>query len=267
MRYENGSVDASLQGYGDLQNFFMNRSPGLYGAMLGVSGDLELPTPVFLDSIRAGMTISDSDSLIYLYGSVANFLGARMAQVYYDREGWPLVKMQGEAFPNTKVSLDMSFLVNKRMAWRGWVFSQRIVLPAWRRFDLEKVIEADRDVKLDVAGVYAEHGQIPEVAEQFLRYADLSDVIRELRERGKDPLVQAIEDTVSGWEGNWSVYSHEPPTASQQQVLDRYQVYEYIAEVNCFVPTLDEIVDQIKTRVPVVQKVYKIARETLGERV
>src|SRR3990172_2399933 len=102
MRRENGTVSTAHSGYGDMREFFIDRSPGAYGAMVGKHGELELPTPVFMDSLKTGLAKDDADTLLYLYGSVANFVGARNVYVVYSREGWPIVKMNGGAFPNTK---------------------------------------------------------------------------------------------------------------------------------------------------------------------
>jgi len=262
MRHENGTVNTTHPGYGNMRDFFMNRSPGAYGVMVGKHGELELPTPVFSDSLRAGLTKEDADSLLYLYGRVADFMGARNVQVIFNREGWPIIRTDGDVFPNTKVYLDMSFLVNARMAWTGDVFSDRLILNRWLHdAELEKIANDNGGVEVYSSGVYAEHADVPEIAAQFPRYPDLAEVMRELQSRDKDPVVRAIEGITETWEGNWDVYSRIPPTLNQKTILERYQSYRYMAEVHCFVSTLDEIIDEIKIKVPAVQEAYFAARD------
>ncbi len=254
--FENRKVSMMQPGFPDMHDFFMGRNPGALGAMLGKYGELELPVPVFLDTLRTGLSRDDAAALEFRYRSISDFIGCRNTLVWYDREGWPMVTMKGEAFPNTHITFDMAFLKNGSMAWDGYVFSDKLVVEKWYKTELEKLVKEEENIKLDMSGVYREHTGIPEAAAQFHRYPDLAKVMVELQTEEKHPFTKAVEDIAASLEGNWRVYGYIQPSEEQKRVMGYYGVFKYLMEVACFVPTLNEIVAETKKFIPLAQETY-----------
>lgn len=261
--FENRKINSTQSGFSSMRDFLMGRNPGAFGAMLGKHGELELPTPVFLDALRMGLAQGDYDALEFRYRSVADLIGSRRARIWYDREGWPMVTMSGDVFPNTRVTYDMAFLKNGSMAWDGYVFSDRLVLPFWKRGDLEKLTR--EGMKLDTSGFYPPIADAPDIKDQLHRYPDLTKILIELRDRKEDPVVEKLEDIVETLGGDWSIHTDFPPSEAQRRVMERYQVFRYIAEIHCFVPTLNQMVEETKTLVPLVEETYVAARDRVAE--
>lgn len=261
--FENKIVDKNQPGFADMRDFFMSRNPGATGAILGRYGEVEFPTPMFLDTLRTGLTTGDTAALTFRYRSTADLIGARNVVVSNDRFGWPVVAMRGDAFPNTTAYLDMAFLKNGHMAWASHVYSDRLVLPSWSDRKLAEFTEEGTGIKLDVRGFYSQTSTDPDIADQLSVYPDLLEVLNEIHGRKEDPLTQKLNDVAEAWEGNWSVHTDIPPSPQQRQVLECYRVFNYTATVNCFVPTLNRIVDATKILVPVVQKAYENAESSI----
>ncbi len=258
--FENRVISTKHPGFADMREFFMDRSPGPFGAMLGQHQEFDLPIPVFTDSLRSGLNEEDSSALTFRYGSVADFVGARNVQVLYDREGDPLIKINGDNFPNTSIYLDMMFLKNRKTSWQGYIFSEGLVLESWEEWNLRK-LEHDDAVELEVDGVYKGHIRIPAIARQFARYPDLSQVMLQFIYPERDSLHESLEALVATWDGDYKVYSDDPPSPGQKKVMEHYRVFKYLANPNSFVPTLNETVDETKTLIPKVENAYLAAKE------
>lgn len=259
--FENRTISTTHLGFPDMRQFFMSRNPGALGAMLGRYEEFELPTPVFLDTLRTGLVREDTNALEFRYGSIADFVGAQNVLVFYEREGWPMIKIRGNYFPNTNVYLDMAFLKNSRTAWISNISSDGLVLDYWKKYELGKLTDEEEGLRLEENGVYRQHLNVPVVARKFSRYPNLAKVMRELQTREKDPLTKELEGIVAEWEGNWSVYSDDPPSLMQRQVMELYRVFQFFAEIHCFVPTINQMVDETKRLIPSVEEAYVIARD------
>lgn len=260
--FENRKVSTGQPGYKDMQDFFMARNPGAIGMMLGEYGDLDLPTPVFLDALRTGLLGKDAEALEFRYRSIADFMGARNVKVGYDREGWPWVNVRGNAFPNVHVSSDMAFLKNGAMAWGSNVFSDRFLLKQWDKYELEKFETEDGMIQLDVGGFYQQTADAPGIAEQLYKYPDLVEVVTQLRTRDEDPLTEEVRGVLATtFRGGWSIHVDNPPSPAHKRVMEDYRVFKYRARVDCFVPTLNQIVGETKMRVPEMQRIYMAAQD------
>lgn len=261
--FENGAITVVEPGFSNVQDFFMARNPGAIGIMLGNRTDLELPTPVFLDALEAGLSSGDAAALRFRYKSISDLIGARNVTVWYDRDGCPMVEMSGDAFPNTHVSLDMAFLKNGKMAWSGYVFSDRFLLPFWKNWELEKLHKGDSAIKLDTSGFYPQHADSRDISIQVSKYPDLDKALTEFHLATDDPLTEEIRDIVATWNGHWSGHTDIQQTGHQKQVMENYSVTRYLAELHSFVPTLNQIVEETQTLVPIMQNTYSVAKDFL----
>lgn len=259
--FENIKVSQVQPGFSDMHAFYMNRNPGELGAILGKSADLPLPTLVFLDTLRTGLETEDADALEFRYGTTAEFMGASHLRVGYDRFGWPWVGMRGERFPNTEVILDMAFLKNGHRAWTVDIISDPIVAERWYKKELEGLVNKSAKIKVDETGVYRPHLDNPEIRTQFSRYPDVQQIIAELLvEDEDDQFTKDVEAMAAALPGNWSVYHNPTIPPRLQHYLEYYGIFEYMSKVGCFVPTLNQTVDETKKLVPAVQNAYLLAR-------
>jgi hypothetical protein len=239
----------------------MSRNHGAIGAMFGRNEILELPLPVFYDNLNVGLNQGDAAALTFLYGSVAELTGCKSVVVGYDREGWPHAQMNGIAFPHSTVNLGMPFLMNSKMTWDGYVFSDKLLLPRYEDDSLER-IKTSKNIAVNRDGFHESSSNDPAVAEQLHRYpslfAKVFEYLRLSEEEGS--LVQAAREAADTFEGGWKVYARRPPSLAQQEVFRHYAVYKYFVRINCSMPTINEIVDQIVGVLPEVEASYQAAR-------
>lgn len=260
--FENKIVNRSQPGFADMRDFFMSRNPGATGAILGRYGEVEFPTPMFLDTLRTGLTTGDAAALTFRYRSTADLMGARNVVVSNDRFGWPVVAMRGDVFPNTTAYLDMAFLKNGHMAWVSHVYSDRLVLPSWEGNNLGNLTQEGGKAKLNSSGFYPSMADAPDIVGQLESYPDLVAVLVEMSGR-EDDLTQLLSGVVGNWKGNWSIQAQFPPSPAQEQFLERYGVFYYAATIDFSALTLNDIVDQTRLLVPVVQEAYAQAESSI----
>ena len=256
-KFVNSRVDRTYSGFGDMTNFFKTRSGGSYGAMLGAHDDFVLPTPIFIDTLGSGLAAKDAAPLKFLFGGIADFMGAKNIRIIYDREGWPMANIRGTVFPNTQVTIDMAFLRGNRMTEYGAVFSDRIVLPRYERYGLTKLIPADSGITLDETGVYKENARAADIAPQLHRFPDLQEALTEpLQDERFIDLVEGVERAVSDWGENWGVHVDIPLSPAAKQITDSYGAFRVLGNVDSHVDTLNEVLEQIKALAPKVEATY-----------
>lgn len=255
--YPNRAVDRSYPGFSNMLGFFMSQNPGEFGAMFGHHAEFELPFPAFVDAMRTGLVKEDALALEFRYAKVADFLGARNVVVTYGRFGDPWVRIRGDKFPNIYVDDTMAFLDDGHMARRGYVFSDRIVFYAGYGYQEGRLLEGS-GVKLETSGFYLEIADRPDIARQIPKFPDLMRAVEgySLLTREEDPVTTDIRKATQ-WPGYVLEAPSRLPSPAQKQILDRYQMYMFEAEVDCAAPTLNEIIDQTRLLVPVVQQAYQ----------
>jgi hypothetical protein len=259
--YINRTVGTRCPGFSDLRNFFMKDSPGGVGAMLGKNPKFELPTDAFLKKIEEGFADEDAAALHFLYKSVADLTGCKQIIVRYDREGYPIAGFKGNSFPHSKVELSMPFFMNSKMTWRGWVTSDRLLLPSkYSNLERLKKIITNSKIEVEEYDFYKENAENPDIYEQLQKYPDLLGVVYNDLFLGKkeNPLKNDLGDLYE----QDSIHSSITLSPEEEKILKQYRVYKYFTNLNCFTQTLNEIVEEIASLLPNVERAHESAKDT-----